>query len=349
MNEILHSLTEKAGARIDIPPAKVLNFKGMICDGIDAKHPGSAGYKKMLRRFCGRGGDRFWELDFVRGLCVMLMIFDHLMFSLWAVLPSINRLFGTSVFAGAELLGRAYWTWYVRNFVWQFAVCSFFLLCGISCTLSRGNFRRFIPLGLAACGITAVTSLAEQFGLQGVTVLFGALHMISAGVLLYAFLDNAAEAAGDCLGQSRPARIAREALRYLPGVAGVALLVFLFTACGDLVFKDGLFEFVSSMPSSGELSDDLFLSLFVEVREFNFSLYSSDYFPLLPYAAILLCGGILGRLIYHTPARYAFAPFDGAWNSGPCFLGRHAAVIYLSHMVVIPCFFAVCAGAASLF
>ena len=49
----------------------------------------------MVRRYSGRGSERFWELDFVRGICVMLMVFDHIMYSLYGVLPSINSLLGT--------------------------------------------------------------------------------------------------------------------------------------------------------------------------------------------------------------------------------------------------------------
>ena len=44
----------------------------------NAKHPGSAGYKQTVAAYCGREKYRFWELDFVRGLCVLL-VFDHCM------------------------------------------------------------------------------------------------------------------------------------------------------------------------------------------------------------------------------------------------------------------------------
>ena len=69
----------------------------------------------------------------------------------------------------------------------------------------------------------------------------------------------------------------------------------------------------------------------------------------LPWAALVLIGGIFGRLCYHTDAKYAFAPFGGAWNSGICFFGRHAAVIYIAHMVAIPVFLALCAAISMLF
>ena len=55
--------------------------------GINQKNPGFSGYKKMTGRFCGRAKERFWEIDFLRGLCVALMILDHFMFCVLAVAP----------------------------------------------------------------------------------------------------------------------------------------------------------------------------------------------------------------------------------------------------------------------
>ena len=76
---------------------------------------------------------------------------------------------------------------------------------------------------------------------------------------------------------------------------------------------------------------------------------AGDYFPILPWACFVLLGGLLGRLIYHTDARFALARLDGAWNSGFCLLGRHAAVLYVAHMVVIPVLLAAAAFVTSLF
>ena len=99
----------------------------------------------------------------------------------------------------------------------------------------------------------------------------------------------------------------------------------------------------------------MFLSIFLSIKAapsnhyFEYGAYTSDYFPILPWAAVVLMGGIVGRLVYHSSAKYAFAPLGGAWNSGVCFLGRHAAVIYIAHMIVIPALFALCALISSLF
>lgn len=320
----------------------------MYFNGINVKNPGLYGYGLMTARYAGRAKERYWEIDFLRGLCVCLMIFDHLMYCLYSIMPFINDLFGTDLFASAEALGRAYWTWDVRVLVRQVVITAFFLLCGVSCTLTRGNFRRGILLAIVAAGITAVTLFVDQF-MNGAAVLFGVIHMLAAGVLLYAFIDNAAIAVGDALGEGKKARAAKECLRYLPAAVGISLLIFYFTCCADVTLDRGIWTIWEKVPPAGSIEENKFLSLFVYVQGFNFGRYSGDYFPILPFAALVLVGGMIGRLVYHTQARHALAPLRGAWNRGICFIGRHAAFVYVAHMVVIPLALAAAAFVFSLF
>ena len=327
----------------------------MYRSGINVKNPGRAGYKSMVGRFCGRAKERFWELDFARGICVVLMVFDHCMYCMWGILPFINEVLGTAFLSGAEEVGRAYWNWEFRQTARFFVITAFFMLCGISCTLTRGNFRRFIPLALVAGGITCVTRLIDSFGMEGTTILFGVIHMLAAGILLYALLDNAAVAVGDMLGQGKISRFFREALRYLPGLVGIGMLIWLFNGYAHFSFENGYLDIVSDFTGAATTEENLFLSIFLSIKAapsnhyFEYGAYTSDYFPILPWAAVVLMGGIVGRLVYHSSAKYAFAPLGGAWNSGVCFLGRHAAVIYIAHMIVIPALFALCALISSLF
>lgn len=315
----------------------------MYRSGIHVLRPGAEGYKKMTRRFCGRARERFWEIDFLRGLCVVLMIFDHFMYCLFDILPAVNGMFGTHLFEQSYALARQWWNWDVRVNVRLIVVALFFLLCGISCTLTRGNFRRSIPLALVAAGISYVTALLEGTGL-GQHVIFGVIHMLACGIFLYAVFDEFALAAGSFLGEGRNRRIAKGALRLLPGAAGIAFLAWLFGAgYAELRALNGQWEIHSLYGLSGATeAEKTFASTFLYIR--GFLPDSGDYFPILPWAAVVLAGGILGRLIYHTDAKYALAPLDGAWNRGVCFLGRHAAVLYIAHMVVIPLFLALLAA-----
>lgn len=315
----------------------------------DAKHPGRAGFKETIAAYSGRGRYRFWELDFVRGLCVLLMVFDHCMYCFWDVLPAVNQLLGTSFLSGLEPLALRYWNSAFRNNVRLLVITAFFVICGISCTLTRGNFRRCIPLAIVAGGITAVTTVIDSTLIPGAQVRFGVIHMLAAGIFLYAVLDEAAVCIGSLFGKGRRAEIARQAMRFLPGAVGLALLLWLF--CGGFArfsHAGGFWEVVGNFAPQGatDAEKDVY-SVFLYVKNYYFR--SGDYFPVLPWSALVLAGGILGRLIYHTSAKYAFRPLDGAWNKGMCAVGRHAAIIYIAHMIVIPLYFAMGAYLFSLF
>ena len=197
-------------------------------------------------------------------------------------------------------------------------------------------------------GISAVTTVLDQLVLPGAQVRFGVIHMLAAGVFLYAVLDEAAVSVGSVLGKGKKANFTREALRYLPGLVGLILLCWLFFGgFARFSHESGYWDVVGNFsPQNATGTEKDIYSVFLYVKNYYFR--SGDYFPILPWSALVLAGGILGRLIYHTSAKYAFRPLDGAWNRGMCIIGRHAAVIYVAHMIVIPLYFALGAYLFSL-
>ncbi len=321
----------------------------MYIEGINIARPKAAGYRTMVGRYSHRKRDRFWEIDFLRGLCVLLMVFDHFMYCLWDIMPSLNEMFGTTLFAEWRNIAIQYWRWNVRINVREVVICTFFILCGVSCTLTRGNFRRFIPLALVAVGISAVTAFIDENFIAGTHIIFGVIHMIAAGVLLYALFDNAVSAVCDVLGKGKKARVAETILRYVPGLIGIGFLIMYFTCFADLHIVDGAIRIDSTFAAEGSQAERMLRAIFLYVNNYNFESVSADYFPILPYAMVILAGGVIGRAIYHTAAKYTFAPLDGAWNRGFCFLGRHSAFIFVAHMVVIPVLLALFALITSLF
>ena len=321
----------------------------MYVQGINVARPRAADFKKSVGRFSHRTKERFWELDFLRGLCVVLMVFDHFMYCLWDIMPSINQMLGTDLFSEWRQIAINYWNWNVRINVREVVICTFFVLCGISCTLTRGNFRRFIPLALVAAGISAVTYFIDQNFIDGTYIIFGVIHMIACGVLMYALLDNAVSAVCALFPEGKKARVAEYILRYLPGAVGVMFLILLFARYADISFEGGAYELISTFPKDADMDVNRFRAIFLYVRDYNFEALSADYFPVLPYAAVILAGGILGRALYHTSYKYTLMPLDGAWNKGVCFLGRHSAFIFVAHMVVIPVLLALFALLVSCF
>lgn len=70
------------------------------------------------------------------------MIFDHLMYSFAVVAPFVGKLFGTDMWSGAAEFAVWYWRHPVRDVIRPIIVCAFFIICGVSCTLSRSEIKR---------------------------------------------------------------------------------------------------------------------------------------------------------------------------------------------------------------
>ncbi len=288
----------------------------------------SGAMQKKLNIYCRRGGDRFWELDFLRGLCVLLMVFDHFMFNIWGVMPVVNDILGTSVLADAYEFAAAYWDSPLRNTVRFLVLCTFFGLCGVSCTLSKNNFKRAMPLVAIALAINVASAMADRFFESGLVVVFGVFHMLAVSVLVFALLYFLVDVT---VKKCKLSAAWESVLKCIPSILGIFFIVLYFSLWGRLDTSNGWV--VESVVSS---SDNKWLTgIFIETIKSPY-LYHADYFPLLPWGTFVLAGSLVGRAIYHTPAKYALKKLDGPWNSGICLIGRHAALVYIGHMAVIP-------------
>ena len=122
--------------------------------------------------------DRLWEIDFLRGIAIIMMISVHIIFDLWY--------FGYSFDLD---IGTGFWFFFAR-----ITASIFVFLVGVSLTLSysrttKKTFRKYAYRGIKifSCGliITAITLLFLRSGF----VFFGVLHFIGVAIILaYFFL-----------------------------------------------------------------------------------------------------------------------------------------------------------------
>jgi len=113
---------------------------------------------------------RIWEIDFLRGVSIILMVGYHLLFDL-------GEFRGMKSFLGFSTdLASPAWTAAQLLFAAIFVVLS-----GISSTLSRSNLRRGLKLLAVALAVTLVTWFFEP----SATVLFGILHCLAVSILIY--------------------------------------------------------------------------------------------------------------------------------------------------------------------
>jgi len=114
--------------------------------------------------------ERIWEIDFLRGLSIILMVGYHLLYDLGAM-AGVGSLLGFTT----DLSTPA---WLAAQY---FFAGLFVVLSGISSTLSRGNVRRALKLLAVALLVTVATFVFNR----AATVHFGILHCLGVSILLY--------------------------------------------------------------------------------------------------------------------------------------------------------------------
>ena len=240
-------------------------------------------------------------LDSLRGITLISMILYH---ACWDAVYII----------GAD------WPWYRSRggFIWQQSICwTFILLSGFCIPFSKRLLRR----GLTVFGAGALVMLVTNLVLPEDRVIFGVLTLIGSCMLL---MIPVRAVSGNGSGQ-----------------AGIKLLIFaaLFIFCRDInsgVVGTGLLHrILPVIPHiTAALPETLYRNLFTAYLGFPPpSFYSTDYFSLIPWAFLYLCGyelhrierekGVLASQVFKKEIR----PLS--------FLGRNSLTIYLLHQPVL--------------
>jgi uncharacterized membrane protein len=116
------------------------------------------------------GAQRIWEIDFLRGLAIILMVGYHLLFDL-GEFRGIKRFLGFST----DLSSVA---WSAAQY---FFAGLFVVLSGTSSTLSRSNLRRGLKLLAVSIAVTLATYIFDPAS----AVYFGILQCLAFAMLIY--------------------------------------------------------------------------------------------------------------------------------------------------------------------
>lgn len=252
---------------------------------------------------------RVWELDFLRGVAVIAMCFDHLMFdcshpgAFFSDFYQTQNAFGDGVFEFASMYwnstayGFRFWAHYLFVFLFLFLV-------GTSCAFSRDNTRRGALCAVAAIAFTGISFACKAMGFMDKGVVFGILHCIALCILCCAALDVLTA-------------FDKRVNLYAPLILGAAILVAgivgrFWTVEYDAVFTDAHFTgYIMGTHAFGD-----------------------DWFGLYPNLGAVLIGMYAGKALYGSRAS-ALPALDGKWNRPFTFVGRHALWFYFFHQPVL--------------
>ena len=125
-------------------------------------YPRSVGKTKIAQRV--------WEIDFLRGLSIILVVCYHLLYDLGAYV-GVKRFFGFST----DLTTVA---WTIAQY---FFAGLFIVLSGTSSTLTRSNLRRGLKLLAVSLAVTAITYIFDP----SQAVWFGILQLLAVSILIF--------------------------------------------------------------------------------------------------------------------------------------------------------------------
>ncbi|MEG1394890.1 MAG: heparan-alpha-glucosaminide N-acetyltransferase domain-containing protein [Clostridia bacterium] len=256
---------------------------------------------------------RIWELDFLRGICVLLMIFDHVMYDLAYVFGPAWAATGSDFLAQLWAHSKAYFETNLRDFVQPLVVIIFAFLCGISCSFSRNNLKRGLQVGICAALITLVTTLMDM------PIRFGILHMFCVAILLWWLINLCCRnkkwlTAGVCLAV---------------GVTIVLINYFLMQEYNafNLANPRNLGEKFVDTNTWAWVGEFLYGNPYAE--------FSADYQPIFPTVGYMLIGSSLAPLLYAK--KRSLLPWLGKydWYKPFSLWGKIALPVYVLHQVVV--------------
>ncbi len=244
---------------------------------------------------------RIWELDFLRGFAIIMMIFDHLNYdfrNIDSYFSNFNEVNNT-VFNWLNNTAVLYWSSELRFFGHIFFVALFLLISGISFTFSKSNLSRSLKLLIVAGLITGITALLQEVTGMRVFIIFGIIHMYGFATLItYLFRK---------LWNND---------------------IFIFTV-GSLIIIWGIsFEFWQ-LNYIHALSFEAIPGIILGTKAFG-----ADYFGLVPYTGIIMIGTVIGNVFYKN--RVSLIPNAKITEKNIfTFVGRNSLIIFLTHQFVL--------------
>ena len=252
--------------------------------------------------------NRIFEIDLLRGIAILFMIFDHIMFDLWGVLPLVFKDYPLKGYS-SEIYTFAvnYWIWDFREFFRYIVVFVFLGLVGVCASFSKNNMKRGKSLLMIAMIIT-VGSLAfcVSSGTYDNVILFGTLHCIALSLIIVDLLN----------------RVVKKDYYYL--IIGALMMVV--GAYFELTYK---LVFISDSMSILDVCK-VVLGQFIGVYECG-----GDTMPILFNGGQILVGVYLGKVLYKSRKSI----FNKEYSSNIItYFGRNSLVIYFLHQIILPIF-----------
>ncbi len=251
---------------------------------------------------------RAWEIDLIRGLCILYVTVYHFAF-ITAEIIEMNTPFGIRVgeFCSDLLYAKGSFFETIHYPI----VYVLFFISGVSKQFTRNDLLRFRKVAVAALLITAVMETAGLLlpQLLGLQIRFGVLHSIASAMLLFWAMEKAADALSK---NNHKTRVIFNALFAIIGAAAILI---------GTVYMDN------------ETASPPKWLFFLVTSPTGYKMSPGDFFPILPYGGYYIFGALAGKFVYadktglfSAQCPLCLKPF--------CWCGRYSLQIYFAGPVL---------------
>lgn len=258
---------------------------------------------------------RIFELDFVRGCLMLLLIIYHLVYTL----ASTSQFFHY-VGEGAEpswvLSSTSFFhaIWYSEPLLILQLVFSsfFFFLCGISCGFSKHNAKRGYELLFLGVLESMFLVIVSYYAHIEAHVYIGLLHALGISILIYALVDHFFKS-------------------YWADLAFGLLFIALFAIFYNHSMVYDLY---------GNPTNPVYYTSQEEATAHLWELFNGyatagiDSWSPIRLSAFIFLGAATSKLLYKNKESL-WRPRKTRWAAPINFMGRHSLILYLAEQVVI--------------
>jgi uncharacterized membrane protein len=258
--------------------------------------------------------ERIFEIDFLRGFAIFLMIMLHGCCAFFDIGPGkmialpdrqpnpaeMERVvhFFSTVFATID---------FGNLWILEFFFSGMFMfLCGISCSFAKSNYERGLQLAFVSVGLTLTLEIADYFLRlnPGFHIVMGILHSMTLGILFYALIDH-----------FFPSFWVDYAIGIILAIADMVIVYFVYSGSDSV-----------GMVSTTDPVNDWWKLLLGLAR------YGDDYFSPINTGAFIFLGATVGKTLYHSKKSILPSNFPTRWAKPILWCGSNSLIIYVFHM-----------------
>ena len=266
--------------------------------------------------------ERIWEIDFVRGLMILFVVWDHFM---WDV-RNIGSDYNTGLFQWLYNLTGSYYGGSLRAVTHDVFVTMFVFTSGISSSFSRSNVMRGLKMCAFAIAFTLITDVISSVIGAHLTMYFNVIHVVALSVLIYSGIEWI---------WSKCKR------NWQKNIFGVVMFALIMTTlvlgyCAKYMIKlhqgypyfEGTdaykYHWVNLLFGESEWT----LNTVIKIRG------GGDYLSFLPDFGWFLVGAFLGRVMYRE-RKSIFPSVNPKFVSPVTFCGRYSLWVYFISQIVM--------------